>query len=314
MTPVGSTWPSTWSYSAPTKYCGSSSGKRSRASLRADHLELHAEVAAAGDGHPQEVHPGLVAREHQAAGQVDRAVLAGLLLDLLVELDRVLLEPGDVRVAVERVHPAGRVPGRAGRQLAPLEEHDVGPAGLREVVEHAGADHAPTDHDHLGGRLHRAPSCIDPAPLRRRQSRGGASEPAGMPGVARGARPAADVSGQMQVTAPSGRVGGPNLGEAAAAHARHPSAKRAVDPERVTEWASRRPSLCIWPLWSPPVARLACPGNWPAIRGAERPCRPRSRSLVLSSRRSPTIRGPFEASAAADSPGCKFGHETAPQG
>ena len=57
---------------------------------------------------------------------------------------------GDVRVAVERVHAAGRVPGRAGRQLAPLEEHDVGPAGLRQVVQHAGADHAATDDDDLG--------------------------------------------------------------------------------------------------------------------------------------------------------------------
>ncbi len=81
----------------------------------ADHLELHPEVAATGDGHPEEVHPRLVAGEHQPAGQVDRAVLAGLLLDLLVQLDRVLLEPRHVRVAVERVHPAGRVPGGARR-------------------------------------------------------------------------------------------------------------------------------------------------------------------------------------------------------
>ena len=81
---------------------------------------------------------------------MDRAVLAGDPLDLLVQLDRVLLEPGDVRVAVERVHPAGRVPRRAGRQLAPLEEHDVGPARLRQVVQHAGADDAATDDDDLG--------------------------------------------------------------------------------------------------------------------------------------------------------------------
>ena len=32
VTPVGSTWPSTRSYSAPTKYCGSITGKMSRAS------------------------------------------------------------------------------------------------------------------------------------------------------------------------------------------------------------------------------------------------------------------------------------------
>ena len=120
------------------------------ASLRRDQLQLHPEVAAARLGHPQPVHPDLGVGQHQAARQVDRAVLAGDPLDLLVQLDRVLLEPGDVRVAVERVHPAGRVPRGAGRQLAPLEEHDVGPAGLRQVVQDAGADDAATDDDDLG--------------------------------------------------------------------------------------------------------------------------------------------------------------------
>ena len=117
--------------------------------LRADQLELHPEVAAASLGHPQEVHADLRIGQHQPAGQVDRAVLAGDPLDLLVQLDGVLLELGDVRVAVEGVHAAGRVPGRARRQLAPLEEHDVGPARLRQVVQHAGADHPATDDDDL---------------------------------------------------------------------------------------------------------------------------------------------------------------------
>ena len=122
--------------------------------LGRDELEVHPEVAPARDRHPQEVHPHLCVGQHQAAGKVDAAVLAGDPLDLLVQLDRVLLELGDVRVAVERVHPAGRVPGRAGGQLAPLEQHDVGPARLRQVVEHAGADDAPADDDDLGLCLH----------------------------------------------------------------------------------------------------------------------------------------------------------------
>ncbi len=65
--------------------------------LRGDELQLHAEVPAARLGHPQEVHADLRVGEHQAARQVDRTVLAGLPLDLLVQLDRVLLESGDVR-------------------------------------------------------------------------------------------------------------------------------------------------------------------------------------------------------------------------
>ena len=44
-----------------------------------------------------------------------------------------------------------------GRQLAPLEQHDVGPAGLREVVQHARADDAPTDDDDLGLVTSRGP-------------------------------------------------------------------------------------------------------------------------------------------------------------
>jgi len=43
-----------------------------------------------------------------------------------------------------------RVPCRAGRQLSALEQHDVGPAGLRQVVEHARTDDASADDDDLG--------------------------------------------------------------------------------------------------------------------------------------------------------------------
>ena len=90
-----------------------------------------------------------VGGERDAARQVDRAVLAGTLLDLLVELHRVLLELGDVGVAVERVHAARRVPGRAGGQLLALDQHHVGPAVLGEVEQHRRADDATSDHHDL---------------------------------------------------------------------------------------------------------------------------------------------------------------------
>ena len=131
--------------------------------LGRDELEVHAQVPAARLRHAQEVHADLGVGEHQPAGQVDRAVLAGDALDLLVQLDRVLLEPRDVRVAVERVHPARGVPRAAGRQLATLDEHDVGPAGLRQVVQDARADHAPTDDDDLRVLLHE-PLALDGCP------------------------------------------------------------------------------------------------------------------------------------------------------
>ena len=125
---------------------------------RRDHLEVHPEVAASGDGHPQEVHPVLGVGQHQPAAQVDGAALAGDLLDLLVEVDGVLLEPRDVRVAVQGVHAAGRVPGGTGGELATLEEDDVLPAGLGQVVQDARPDDAAADDDGLELVLHRWPS------------------------------------------------------------------------------------------------------------------------------------------------------------
>ncbi len=118
--------------------------------LRRDQLELvHAEVATTGDGHLQPVHPVAVRGEGDPARQVDRTVLARPLLDLLVQLHGVLLELGDVRVAVERVHAAGRVPCGACGELLAFDEHDVVPAVLGEVEQHGRADDATADHDHL---------------------------------------------------------------------------------------------------------------------------------------------------------------------
>ena len=80
---------------------------------------------------------------------MDRAALTRLGLDVLVQLDRVLLQLRHVRVAVQRVHPTGRVPRRSRGQLLAFDQHDVGPAGLGEVVQHRRADHTAADHHDL---------------------------------------------------------------------------------------------------------------------------------------------------------------------
>ena len=113
------------------------------------HLHVHAEIAAAGLGHAQPVETHGRVRQLQTTGQVDAAVLAGLCLDLLVQVHRVLLEAGHVRVAVERVHAAGRVPRGAGRELLSLQQNDVSPPCFGEVVENACADDAAADHHDL---------------------------------------------------------------------------------------------------------------------------------------------------------------------
>ncbi len=142
-----------------------------RGLARGDQVEIHPQVSPARHRHPQEVHADLRVGQHQPAWEVDGAVLAADPLDLLVQLDRVLLEPRHVRVAVERMHPPGRVPRGSRGQLAPLEEHHVGPAGLREVVQHARADHATTDDDDLGLSLHRDSSTANTARSRNLQVR-----------------------------------------------------------------------------------------------------------------------------------------------
>ena len=55
---------------------------------------------------------------------------------------------------VERRDAAGRVPGGARGQLVLLDQHDVGPADLREMIEHGDADDAAADHDDAGRTLH----------------------------------------------------------------------------------------------------------------------------------------------------------------
>ena len=119
-----------------------------------DDLEVHAEIAAARARHLQPVEPLLGAGEIEAAGDVHAARDAGDRLDLLVEVDRVLLQLGDVGVAVQRVHAARGVPGRAGGQLGALDQHDVLPAALGQMIGDAGADDAAADDDDLCMRFH----------------------------------------------------------------------------------------------------------------------------------------------------------------
>ena len=87
------------------------------------------------------------AGDAHAAGQVQPARAPGLGLELGVEVDRVRLQRRDVRVGVERVEARRRVPRRARGELGALDEDEVGPAELGEVVEHARADDAAPDDD-----------------------------------------------------------------------------------------------------------------------------------------------------------------------
>src|SRR5262249_6400895 len=89
------------------------------------------------------------------ARHVQTAGLPGDPLQLLVEIDRVLLQSGDVRIAIESVHAAGGVPGGSTGELAALDQQHIFPAGLRQVIQDARADHPAADHYYPRVTLHR---------------------------------------------------------------------------------------------------------------------------------------------------------------
>ena len=84
---------------------------------------------------------GVLRHQLQAAG------LAGNPFKLIVEADRVALQLGHVRIAVQRVESPRRMPCRAGGENVALNEHHVFPTGLGEMVEDRAADDAAAD-DH----------------------------------------------------------------------------------------------------------------------------------------------------------------------
>ncbi len=115
-----------------------------------DHFRVHAEIAAAGMAHLQPVEPVLAVRQRQPAGQMQPAAFAGNLLQFLIQPDRVGLQLGHVRVAVQRVKPARRMPCGPAGEPVPLQQHDVRPARFREVVKDGTADDAAADDCDLG--------------------------------------------------------------------------------------------------------------------------------------------------------------------
>ena len=128
--------------------------QHARRLLQIDELGVETEVTATAAGGLEVVEPVLRVGEHEAAGEVDAAGLPGDFLDLLVDLEGVVLELGDVGVGVERMHAARRMPGGAGGELGALEQDDVLPAVPGEVVEDAATDDSSADDSHSDMRFH----------------------------------------------------------------------------------------------------------------------------------------------------------------
>ena len=74
--------------------------------------------------------------------------LAGLGLERVVQVGRVLREFGEVARGAQLPDQSGSVPGGAAGELLALEQDDVGDADLRQVIgDRAAGDAAPDDDD-----------------------------------------------------------------------------------------------------------------------------------------------------------------------
>jgi hypothetical protein len=118
-------------------------------------LEFEAE-AARRRRHALELAPALLRGcEPQAPDRLPLDRLAGVGLDFRVERGAVLHQAREVALRAQLPDEPRRVPGRAVRQPALLEEHDVALAELGEVIGDRAADRAATDdHDARMGRKH----------------------------------------------------------------------------------------------------------------------------------------------------------------
>ncbi len=118
--------------------------------FRADQLALKLEGLGGGGGPLQVGHPVRRAGHGDTTAPPEAGAQAGLGLQPVVQLGGVPDQAGAVLRGAQLADQAGRVPGGAAGQLALLEQQDVGPAQVAQVVGDAGADHAPADYHHSG--------------------------------------------------------------------------------------------------------------------------------------------------------------------
>ena len=113
-----------------------------------EHVHLDADrLGNAGIIH-ELVPPILGAGEAYVGDFLETDVLARFGFKRVIQLDRVFVNLTHRVGQVEQRQQARGVPGGARCQFLPLDQDDVAPALLREVVERADAHHATADDDH----------------------------------------------------------------------------------------------------------------------------------------------------------------------
>ena len=103
---------------------------------------------------PVFVHPVGCLRQPDVADIAEADIHAGLFLKLLIEFHRIFVNLPDRIGHVEQGQQAGGMPGRSGGKLLALDQRNVGPPLLREMVQRADADNTAPDHNNACMRLH----------------------------------------------------------------------------------------------------------------------------------------------------------------
>ena len=103
-----------------------------------------------GGGALEQGHAVIGAGDGEAAAAFPARRLAGLGLEIFIELARVANEAGQVLMGAQLADQPGGVPCRAATELALFEEHDFAPTKLGQMIGDGTADDAAAD-DHRPG-------------------------------------------------------------------------------------------------------------------------------------------------------------------
>ena len=103
------------------------------------------------------VHPITTSREPQITGLVKTDGLTGFFFEFLVKLDRILMQLANAVGHIEERKEAGSVPGRARGEFCALQQHDIRPALLGEMIKHRDAANTAPDYHNTRARLHHLP-------------------------------------------------------------------------------------------------------------------------------------------------------------
>ncbi len=92
-------------------------------------------------------------QEH-TLGQMETGRLAGNFLDLFIQINGIGLQLRDLRVAIDGVKTARRMPGRPGCQFRPFDQNHIFPTQLGQMIQYRTPNNPAPDYHRLCMRLH----------------------------------------------------------------------------------------------------------------------------------------------------------------